>query len=135
MVAKKLGLLIAAFLLCTPHGVLAQGTGGASGGGVSSGIGAGGVSSGIGAGGVLSGVGTGSIGGGSVGSATAPSSVGSVVGNATSLQGSSTVQSGNSVFQNPIGIGQIAPGAAVSAGTAQQQRNLGIGGGQSSAPR
>jgi hypothetical protein len=141
MVAKKPGLLIAAFLLCTPCGVLAQGTGGASGGGVSSGIGTGGasgggVSSGIGTGGVsgVTSVGTGSLGGGSVGSATTPSSAGSVVGNGTSLQGSSTVQSGNSVFQNPIGIGQNAPGAAVPAGSAQQQRNLGIGS-QSSTPR
>jgi hypothetical protein len=114
MVAEKLGLLIAAFLLCTPYGVLAQGTGGVSGG-------------------VSSGVGGGSVGGGSLGNAPAPSSVGSVVGNATSVQGPSTVQSGNSLFQNPIGIGQNAPGA-VPADTAQQQRNLGIGG-QSSTPR
>jgi hypothetical protein len=111
MVAEKLGLLIAAFLLCTPYGVLAQGTGGASGG-------------------VSSGVGGGSLGGGSLGNAPAPSSV---VGNATSVQGPSKVQSGDSLFQNPIGIGQNAPGA-VPSNSAQEQRNLGIGS-QSSAPR
>jgi hypothetical protein len=167
MAADKLGLLTAAFLLCTPYGVLAQGTGGVSGGvsngvgigrvsigigtggvptgvgtgGVSTGIGTGGVSSGVGTGGVFSGVGTGSLGGGSLGRAAAPSSVGSVVGNATSLP-PSTVHSGNSPFQNSIGIGQIAP-SAVPANTAQPGSNLAntqqpgsnLGTGRSSTPR
>src|ERR1700676_3632879 len=149
MAADKLGLLTAAFLLCTPYGVLAQGTGGVSGGvsngvgtgRVSTGIGTGGVSTGIGTGGVFSGVGTGSLGGGSLGNAAAPSLVGSVVGNATSLP-PSTVHSGNSPFQNSIGIGQIAP-SAVLANTAQPGSNLAntqqpgsnLGTGRSSTPR
>jgi hypothetical protein len=158
MAADKLGLLTAAFLLCTPYGVLAQGTGGVSGGvsngvgigrvsigigtgGVPTGVGTGGVSTGIGTGGVFSGVGTGSLGGGSLGNAAAPSLVGSVVGNATSLP-PSTVHSGNSPFQNSIGIGQIAP-SAVPANTAQPGSNLAntqqpgsnLGTGRSSTPR
>jgi hypothetical protein len=165
MVADKLGMLTAAFLLCVPYGVVAQGTGGVGGGvsngvgtgrvsigigtgGLPTGVGTGGVSSDVGTGGVFngtggvfSGVGAGSLGGGSLGNAAAPSSVGSVVGNATSLP-PSTVQSGNSPFQNPIGIGQTAPGA-VQANTAQSGSNLAntqppgshLGTGRSSTPR
>src|ERR1700737_1275844 len=107
MAAYKLGLLTAAFLLCTPYGVLAQGTGGVSGGG-SNGIGIGRGSIGIGTGGGPTGVGTG-------GGATR--SGGAVRGYATRSP-PFTGHSGNSPFQNSIGIGQIAP-SAFPANTAQ----------------
>jgi hypothetical protein len=152
MVAGKLGLLTATLLLCTPDGVLAQRTGGVSGGmssgfgtggvsgggrtgGVSSGVGTVGVPSGVGSrvssgvatGGVSSGVATGSRGGGSRGNAAVPSSVGSVVGNVTALPGASVVQTGNSQFQTPVGVGPNAP-AAVPGITAQPGGgSLGVG--------
>lgn len=130
MVVKKLGLLIAvlaAVFAYVPSGVLAQGVGttSVSAGAVpgTSGVGTTGVSAGVPA---ISGVGIGALGSGSLGSATAPVSATSGAGNTPSLPGSSTVQSGNALFRNPIGIGQN-PSGARSTYTAQQQRNLGIG--------
>jgi hypothetical protein len=100
-------ILTALALLCVTSSAHAQGT-------TQSGIGSGSIGSGS--------MGSGSIGRGSVGS---PS-------NTTNTSGPSTVYSntqyGTPIFQNPIGIGQSRPVGATPAYSAQQQRDLGIGG-------
>jgi hypothetical protein len=99
-----LGFLILACALTVPQWALAQSSGA-----------------------VRSGVSNGALNQGSFGGSTPQSSNNTTSGPSTTY---SNTQYGTTIFQNPIGIGQSPPVGTTSATTAQQQRNIGIGGQQ-----